>query len=117
MTSAVPRFCAKCGLPLGVSAIWENVKPYHFECAPHPIVAKTFDPDPPSREYVDILKAEIDLLRAELARQGEALKLVREIVRPFAKNPDASSLAKVYAHLTREHAQAARAFLSTLEGK
>ncbi|TGT79167.1 hypothetical protein EN800_32480 [bacterium M00.F.Ca.ET.157.01.1.1] len=68
-----------------------------------------------SERIEKLLRAEIDTLRgareemkAELSRLREAEKRYREALAPFAKNPDASSLAKVYAHLTRQDAQAAR---------
>ncbi|TGR83548.1 hypothetical protein EN866_34115 [Mesorhizobium sp. M2D.F.Ca.ET.223.01.1.1] len=65
-----------------------------------------------SERIEKLLRAEIDTLRgareemkAELSRLREAEKRYREALAPF---PDASSLAKVYAHLTRQDAQAAR---------
>lgn len=45
--------------------------------------------------------------RAEAAEAK--LARLREALEPFGRNADATSLARVYAHLTREHAQTARA--------
>jgi hypothetical protein len=41
-----------------------------------------------------------------------SLAEAKRLLKPLAQNPGASSLAKVYAHLTRQHAQDAAHFLS-----
>ncbi len=54
---------------------------------------------------------------SDRATRDALLKEAVEVMRPFAKNPGASSLARVYAHLTRNDARNAHALLEKIWSK
>ncbi|RKD69023.1 hypothetical protein [Rhizobium sp. WW_1] len=91
-----------------------------------------FDPDPPTRAYVDTLKAEIESLRSKLSerqRTDDLIEEVKRVLRPFnqmagelfSRNWNASDLVLALDNpgqenrLTAGDIFAVRALLSKLE--